>query len=69
MSSQRVNVDQMGRLLHTEVSMLKVLDTYKRSVDYYNSYGLEEGPNSTRRPTTESRIDTEQSFGFWNYGR
>jgi hypothetical protein len=24
----------------TEFNMLKVLDTYKRSVDYYNSYGL-----------------------------
>jgi hypothetical protein len=29
-------------------NMLKVLDTYKRSVDYYNSYGLDGAGNSTQ---------------------
>ena len=47
----------------SQVDMLKVLDTYKRSVDYYNSYGLEHGRFSTRG----SRLNSESSYGFWDY--
>jgi hypothetical protein len=46
--------------------MLKVLDTYKRSCDYYNSYGLNEARNSTR---AGSRVVTDRpqsaSTTFW----
>lgn len=44
--------------------MLRVLDTYKRSVDYYNSYGLNSQPNSTRvstdRPSSAASFWSEQ---------
>jgi hypothetical protein len=47
----------------TEYNMLKVLETYKRSCDYYNSYGLSSAPNSTR----PSRVNTERpnTASFW----
>lgn len=49
-----------------EVNMLKVLDTYKRSVDFYNSYGLREGQNSTRPASRTNTESIDVSGTFWN---
>lgn len=48
-----------------QIDMMKYLENYKKSVDYYNSYGLNSAPNSTRpsRASTQ-RLDTDGSF--WN---
>jgi hypothetical protein len=48
----------------TNISMLKVLETYKACANYYNSYGLNSAPNSTR----PSRVSTERlssAGSFW----
>lgn len=66
-SSYQARDFQQQPELYTKPDMLKVLETYKRSVDYFNSFGLEQGPNSTRGARTESRANTEQSNTFWDY--
>jgi hypothetical protein len=46
-------------------NMIKVLETYKRSVDYYNSYGLERAANSTQashRHNTERPVSASTTF-------
>ena len=62
------NADKMKDLnrpieLHTEFDMMKFLDNYKKSVDYYNSYGLNNAPNSTQASRQASRrVSTSSTF-------
>lgn len=61
-------MEELNQPLKTtpEFDMIKFLETYKRSVDYYNSYGLDRAPSSTRdsRQTTD-RMTTNVS-SFWD---
>lgn len=51
--------------LHTEFDLMKFLDTYKRSVDYYNSYGLDQRDRSrTEQTQTTRRAST--TYSFWD---
>lgn len=48
------------------VDMLKVLDTYRRSVDFYNFYGLDLD-KSRSRPSTRAKTEIlGDSRTFWD---
>lgn len=65
-----INAEKMKEInhpidLHTDFDMMKFLDTYKRSVDYYNSYGLDQ----PRTRTQETRQNTQRPStvsSFWD---
>lgn len=50
----------------SNVTMMKVLETYKRSVDYYNSYGLNSAPNSTRVSRNSTERPASGAGSFWD---
>jgi hypothetical protein len=50
----------------TKVDMLKVLDTYKKSVDYFNSFGLE-GSSKTARSKKQDEEGRAKTNTFWDY--
>ena len=49
-----------------EFDMIKFLDTYKRSVDFYNSYGLDSAPSSTRHSRQSTERMTSNVSSFWD---
>jgi hypothetical protein len=50
----------------TEFNMLKVLDTYKRSVDYYNSHGLPSKTSNNARALLSNGLRSPAQETFWN---
>ena len=65
------NAKKMEELNHPlnstpQFDMIKFLDTYKRSVDYYNSYGLDSAPSSTRHSRQSTERMTTNVSSFWD---
>lgn len=66
------NADRMRELSkpdkNTEFDMIKFLDTYKRSIDFYNSYGLDKkGKQGQSQASEQSKATKEGKTTFWDY--
>lgn len=48
-----------------EVPMLKVMETYRKGVEYYNSYGLNESSANVQKKTTGKNSNTGGG-SFWD---
>jgi hypothetical protein len=46
--------------------MLKVMDTYRKSVDYYNSYGLKSADGSRKKNKSASKNNIDGKGTFWD---
>lgn len=51
--------------LKTEVDMLKVLDNYKKGVDFFNSYGIEKRAKTSHANNRQSKLS--EASTFWDY--
>mgnify|MGYP006872378907 CR=1 FL=1 len=46
--------------------MLRVMDTYRKSVDYYNSYGLKSADGSRKKNKSASKNNVDGKGTFWD---
>lgn len=66
------NAERLSELLSSEqqtepeANMFKVLDTYRKSVDYYNSYGLKsaDGPRKNKVEATKPFSAATYKWGY-----
>ena len=53
--------------LYTEVDMIKVLDNYKKGVDYFNSYGIDNRAQTAKGSRRDGRPPISSTSSFWDY--
>jgi hypothetical protein len=46
--------------------MLRVMDTYRKSVDYYNSYGLKSTSGTRKNKSAHKKGNGESGSTFWD---
>ena len=69
---QASKAERMAELLSSqqktepEANMLKVMETYRKSVDYYNSYGLKSADGSRNNKSGNSKQFSASTYQ-WGY--